>query len=283
MKNINPWLGMLLMSVVFVSCLKEKDYRTQEDELVELAKYIKENNITATPTWTGLYYIENQVGEGVGLEYYDTAVFGFKAKRTDGQLLESSEGKGPATVIVGGSNLIYGVTEALGYMRQGGKSTAIIPSMLGYGAIQFENLPAYSTIVYEIELLEVKPGVEVVPFNIDTVQKFTTASGLIYYPVVVIDSTQKVVMGKHLKLEYTGYFENGKIFNSTLKTGQLFTVAFGYDQLIEGWTEGLKLMREGEKYRFVVPYGLAYGVSGSYPVIPPHADLTFDVEVVEIK
>ena len=57
---------------------------------------------------------------------------------------------------------------------------------------------------------------------------------------------------------------------------------FGLQQVIAGWTEGLQLMAEGAKYRFYIPYTLAYGEGGAGELIPPFSTLVFDVELIKV-
>jgi len=57
---------------------------------------------------------------------------------------------------------------------------------------------------------------------------------------------------------------------------------FQVTQVIQGWTEGLQLMREGAKYRFFIPANLGYGQIGSGDAIEPNSTLIFDVELLEV-
>ena len=83
------------------------------------------------------------------------------------------------------------------------------------------------------------------------------------------------------KSEEQGTLINVQVFDSSYKRGQ--TATFGLNQVIKGWTEGLQLMQEGAKYRFFIPYHLAYGAQGAGQNIPPYATLIFDVELVKVK
>lgn len=82
-------------------------------------------------------------------------------------------------------------------------------------------------------------------------------------------------------VHYTGRLLNGTVFDSSVNRGEPAT--FPLAQVIKGWTEGVQLMKEGAKYRFFIPSDLAYGPHGVPNVIPPHATLIFDVELIKIN
>lgn len=82
-------------------------------------------------------------------------------------------------------------------------------------------------------------------------------------------------------VHYEGRLTNGDVFDSSYKRGEPTT--FGVGQVIKGWTEGLQLMRPGDKYQLYIPPELAYGQRGAPPKIGPWEALVFDVELVSIK
>jgi len=86
--------------------------------------------------------------------------------------------------------------------------------------------------------------------------------------------------GDSVEVHYTGWLTDGTKFDSSRDRGQ--TTRFGVNQVIPGWTEGLKLMSPGMRCKFVIPGDLAYGPQGRPPKIPANATLVFDVELVSI-
>ena len=84
-----------------------------------------------------------------------------------------------------------------------------------------------------------------------------------------------------VKCHYEGTLTNGQVFDSSYRRGE--PAVFPLNGVIAGWTEGVQLMKEGAKYRFFIPYNLAYGERGAGQAIPPYAALVFDVELISIE
>lgn len=104
-------------------------------------------------------------------------------------------------------------------------------------------------------------------------------SGL-QYSVIKEGTGAKPKATDRVKCHYEGTLTDGTVFDSSYRRGE--PAVFPLNGVIAGWTEGVQLMQEGAKYRFFIPYQLAYGERGAGQSIPPYAALVFDVELLEI-
>lgn len=105
-------------------------------------------------------------------------------------------------------------------------------------------------------------------------------SGL-QYTVIKEGEGRKPKATDKVKCHYEGTLTNGQVFDSSYRRGE--PAVFPLNGVIAGWTEGVQLMSEGSKYRFFIPYHLAYGERGAGQAIPPYAALVFDVELLSIE
>ena len=104
-------------------------------------------------------------------------------------------------------------------------------------------------------------------------------SGL-QYVVLTEGSGRKPSASDNVKCHYEGRLTDGTVFDSSYRRGE--PAVFPLNGVIAGWTEGVQLMGEGAKFRFFIPYNLAYGERGAGGSIPPYAALVFDVELIEV-
>jgi len=108
-----------------------------------------------------------------------------------------------------------------------------------------------------------------------------TDSGL-RYKIIQKGSGAQAEKGKSVSVHYEGSLENGQVFDSSYRRKDPITFTLGIGQVIQGWDEGIALLKEGDKARFVIPSYLGYGERGAGGVIPPNATLVFDVELVKV-
>ena len=106
---------------------------------------------------------------------------------------------------------------------------------------------------------------------------FKTESGLLYQVVKLGDGGPKPTETSDVEVRYRGELIDGTMFDESKEP-----VTLNLSRVIPGWTEGLQLMSVGDKYKFFIPYDLAYGERGQGS-IKPFATLIFDVELVNIK
>ncbi len=109
-----------------------------------------------------------------------------------------------------------------------------------------------------------------------------TDSGL-RYQILQKGSGSKASKGATVSVHYKGQLTDGTVFDSSYKRKEPIEFALGTGQVIAGWDEGVALLNVGDKARFVIPSHLGYGAQGAGGVIPPNANLIFDVELVEVK
>ena len=107
----------------------------------------------------------------------------------------------------------------------------------------------------------------------------TTPSGLKYLDVQV-GTGATAQKGQKARVHYTGWLQNGREFDSSVDRHEPFEFTLGAGMVIKGWDEGVAGMKIGGKRKLIVPAALGYGARGAGHVIPPNAELTFEVELL---
>ena len=111
---------------------------------------------------------------------------------------------------------------------------------------------------------------------------YTAASGLMYVSHAPGEGTLPKI-GDTVVAQYVGRLLDGTQFDSSYKHGAPITFQVGVGQVIKGWDEAFLSMKKGAKRTLIIPYWLAYGAAGQPPLIPSHATLVFDVELVDVR
>jgi len=190
---------------------------------------------------------------------------------TDGKMFDSSVVRGtPSTFAL--NRVIAGWTEGVQLMVAGEKRRLWVPETLAYN--KQPGRPA-GMLVFDVELIDMPThapaDVKAPPANAKR-----TASGLAYRVLKGGTGRAHAKATDMVMVHYTGWTTDGKMFDSSLKTGQPLT--FPLNGVIKGWTEGVQLMVEGEKTRFWIPEALAYRGQRD-----PKGMLVFDVELLKIE
>jgi FKBP-type peptidyl-prolyl cis-trans isomerase len=227
----------------------------------------------ATKTASGLAFKVLQKGSGDKPPTpQDMVTVHYTGWTTDGKMFDSSYARGVPNTFKAGA-LIKGFTEGLQLMVVGEKRRLWIPEELAYRG---QPKRPQGMLVFDIELLEVSASPSVAPPDVAAPPPDAkkTASGLAYKVLRAGKGTTHPERRSRVTVHYTGWTTDGKMFDSSVERGS--PASFGLDEVIEGWTEGVQLMVEGERTRFWIPERLAYqGRSGS-----PRGMLVFDIELI---
>lgn len=227
---------------------------------------------------SGLKYWDIKVGTGDAPGPTSVIKVHYSGWLQDGTLFDSSLKSGkPASF--GINQVIKGWTEGLSSMKVGGKRRLEIPYQLAYGAAgKPPKIPPAATLIFEVELIDVIKDPQ--QSSVEGIDAVTTDSGLKYWDLKVGEGATPSA-GARVKVHYSGWLEDGKLFDSSVQRNQPTT--FGLNQVIKGWTEGLSSMKVGGRRRLEIPSDLAYGERGRRPVIPPNAPLVFEIELLGIE
>jgi len=127
------------------------------NESVQLKQYLAANNVTAKPTASGLYYIEKEKGTGAKAEAGKRVKVHYTGTLLDGTKFDSSVDRNePFGFTLGQGQVIKGWDEGIALMNVGGKATLIIPSSIAYGDRDMGVIKPYSTLVFDVELIDVE-------------------------------------------------------------------------------------------------------------------------------
>jgi peptidylprolyl isomerase len=204
----------------------------------------------------------------------DAVTVHYTAWTTDGKMFDSSHARRmPSTFLI--ESVIKGWGEGVQLMSVGEKRRFWIPEDI---AFRGQSGRPRGMVVFDVELLDVVDDPRVAPADVAKPPADTrkTASGLAYKTLRPGTGTVHPRKESRVTVHYTGWSTDGKMFDSSIMRGAAAT--FGLDEVIEGWTEGVQLMVEGEKTRFWIPARLAYqGRKG------PQGMLVFDIDLLAIR
>jgi peptidylprolyl isomerase len=236
-------------------------------------------------TASGLKYEVLSEGEGDPIQPGQGVKIRFMLWNPEGQVVACTEAQdfyiaGLADRLSLGRLRLEWLQEAPLLMKRGGRYRFEVPAELCFGDRAISpKLPGNTTSYWYLEPVAVNKAPAFVRPDLENAKK--TESGL-RYEVIAEGSGERPTRTDVVRVHYTGWLANGKVFDSSHARGD--PAVFRLDQVIPGWTEGVGLMKEGATYRFTIPGDLAYGPRpppGSE--IPPNATLIFLVELIKIQ
>ena len=291
-------LSFIALSVLLLKSCGFKEEDCWEQEKRPLEQYLRTKNITVQPTSSGLYYIPVEEGPGLEPLYNALVEFEYTGKLIDGTIFGTTYDSvgseagfddpgivyGPVRMVVG--TTIPGLAEGFQLMKEGGKAMFIIPSDLAYGRNSIGAIPSCATLIFTIDLQRIIPDAyedeknKIADFLVANDYHVTPTESGLYYIEHVAGTGDLISYGDHVFLYYKGYFLDGRVFDSNYGEDP-FGFRVTNENIIEGWNEGVQLMKKGSKGTLIVPFDLAYGATGSSN-ISPYMTLVFDMEIADV-
>jgi peptidylprolyl isomerase len=297
----------LLSAILLFSCIKKEDDPQTKSEQ-ELQDYLKKNNITTKPETSGLYYIETLAGSGAKPISGDYVLVNITGTLLNGNVIETND-----SVLARRYGLVSltkmqhpykyaldtvgfpGVIEGIKLMNEGGKAHLIMPYKLGLGKYGTKNIPYYSNLIYDVELVKVIHD----PALYDSLLVKSYISGFVAgssHPdtVYILSETPGSGNGPAdndtVVIKYNCRTVDGIVTNvAYYNTGD--TTFIDASHLPLGFRTGLKQMKPGGTATILIKYKYAYGASGSYDfageyymrqVVPPYSSIIADVSLISV-
>jgi FKBP-type peptidyl-prolyl cis-trans isomerase len=281
-------LGMKKIETTAQIEAKEDSMITAELEFFE--KYRTDSLEGFTELAPGVLFKETLAGKGGMIT--DTSMISLKLTGTTlgGKMFFPEEEKAFNFRIMDDNGIPFNWNDALRLMKEGSQGTLVLTSSNAFGKRGLSQglVGSYESIKLELNVVKVSASAkEFEQFSINDYLKTNKIKekpgkgGMVY--IVQEKGEGALLKSKDkVKVHYVGfYLDNMGVFDSSRQRGEPMDVIIDETEVIKGWHQALKMMRVGEKARFIIPSSLAYGQDGYPPVIGPYAPLIFDLEVVE--
>ncbi|MDW5288530.1 FKBP-type peptidyl-prolyl cis-trans isomerase [Formosa sp. PL04] len=265
--------------VLFVSCesddtVTKEDYTAENEQ--EILNYMSANNLEATRSDSGLYYVIDEVGDGEPIFADSQISVRYKATYTDGKLLEK-DAFGSAYSL---KFEIEGWIEGLQHFNVGGRGTLIIPAHLAYGSYDTNSIPGGSVIVYNFEIidLEAENNQDILNYIEDNSLIANASETGLYYVIDEEGTGERPTNTSKVTFVYTAYYTDGTIYKESPAEG----VTYELNLTILGLKEGLQKFKEGGSGTLLIPSALSYGPFNYIDYIGGSV-LIYDVDLLAVN
>lgn len=264
------------------------DRKKRENE-AEIEQYVKQNNLMATKTAQGIYFIQTKaVPTGQAPLTGDEVKYHYITRRLDGVIVDSTNiaGNVPETIILNGNstrNITLGRYAGILNLKQGEEGSVLVPSYLDGGRTGSLLLPQYSPVRYDLRVVSVRTEDQQIEEYIRANKVAVTTKTDDGVRVAVTQArpdSVAITTGKTVIMNYKGKLLNGTIFDPGTTP---LTVRIGEKQVVPGFENGLTKLRAGEKALLIFPSALGYGVTGRSTVILPYSPLLFEIEITKVQ
>lgn len=234
---------------------------------------------------SGLRYVITQKNpKGLKADKGDRVEAHYTGTLLNGKKFDSSRDRNQTfSFTLGQGEVIAGWDEGFGILRKGEKATLIIPASLGYGAADMGDIPPNSTLIFEVELVNVQKPLVYKPYSGGGKDTVKLSSGLKYIVIGKGNPKMKAQLNQTASVYYAGYLMDGTKFDGNFDRFEPITVPVTGAGMIKGWQEILPRMNKGMKVRVIIPPALAYGAQGYPGVIPANATIVFDMFLSDLK
>lgn len=260
-----------------------KQKTLQEQEQLNIEKYVLSSDLVFEKNESGIYYsIKNEgsgkhlkEGEIVTFDYIGTTL-NFTGKTFSGYEFANIQNY---SFTIGDKNIIEGWNIAAKLFTEGTRGTIIVPYNLAYGGRSIENIPEYSTLIFEFRIRSTEVAVETeTDFfeyidNLDSISNFTENS--VYYVSIFEGIGNDVIQGNLYNVEYT----LTDLLGNTLEIVEFASINVGSLSVNQGFDAGITFFKEGGMGSLIIPYNEAFGTNQNGNILP-YTNLVYNVRVL---
>ena len=147
---MRSYITLFFAVLLFTSCSNDSSFEPQTE--ADILKYIEDNDLNATKTDSGLYYVINNEGKGTRPTSTSNVTVAYKGYFLDGSTFDQSNSSG---ISFGLNQVISGWTEGIQLFKEGGDGILLVPYSLGYGANGRGSIPGGAALIFDVKLISV--------------------------------------------------------------------------------------------------------------------------------